>query len=497
MFLISVVACDINIPILKRKFITNLALVIFLNLLVKPFWIFGIDRSVQNVVGADKYGFYFSLFSFSLLLNIILDVGITNFNNRAIAREPGLLSEYFSNIVVLKFLLALLYALICIAGGLIIGYTPSQLFMLIFLIINQFLASLLLYLRSNISGLHYFRTDSLISVLDRTLVIVICGVLLWGNLTEKPFRIEWFVYSQTVAYLVAVIVAFMVVWSKSKYLKPVLDFQYFRKIFKQSYPFALLILLMSFYNRIDSVMLERLLADGKMQAGIYAQSFRILDAAAMFAFLFAGLLLPIFSRMIKQEKPLNEMALLSFSLILIPALTFAVLACFYPGEIIAWMYHEHIQYSASIFPLLMLGFIPISTTYIFGTLLTANGNLKELNILAATALVINVLLNFLFIPRYQSFGAALSSLITQTYMAAAQVIVAILKFRFRLKWRLVYRFSAFSATVFILGWLSKEYIQNWYAGAIIFIVLAVLTAFVLRLLSLGDLYRIVRIGEEG
>ena len=38
---------------MKRKFVINLALVLFLNLLVKPFWIFGIDRTVQNVVGAD------------------------------------------------------------------------------------------------------------------------------------------------------------------------------------------------------------------------------------------------------------------------------------------------------------------------------------------------------------------------------------------------------------------------------------------------------------
>jgi len=482
---------------LKRKFITNLALVIFLNLLVKPFWIFGIDRSVQNVVGADQYGFYFSLFSFSLLLNIFLDAGITNFNNRAIARKPHLLSEYFSHIIVIKFLLALLYAVICIAGGLVIGYSADQFFMLAFLIINQFLASFLLYLRSNISGLHYFRTDSLISVLDRALVIVICGVLLWGNVTDQLFRIEWFVYAQTIAYLMAVLVAFLVVWSKSKYLRPALDLQYFIKILKQSYPFALLILLMSFYNRIDSVMLERLLTDGKMHAGVYAQSFRILDAAAMFAFLFAGLLLPIFSRMIRQNQPVNEMVQLSFSLIFIPALTLAVLACFFPTDIIAWMYREHIDYSSGIFPLLMLGFISISTTYIFGTLLTANGNLKELNILAASALIINVLLNFLFIPRHQAFGAAISSLITQTYMAAAQVLVAVFKFRFGINWVLVFRLCAFSAVVFILGWFSKEYIPNWYLGTVLIIGLAVLTALILRLLSLRDLYRIIRIREEG
>ncbi len=75
-----------NFKPLKRKFVTNLALLLFLNLMVKPFWMFGIDRKVQNVLGAGEYGLYFSLFSLSILLNILLDAGIINFNNRSIAR---------------------------------------------------------------------------------------------------------------------------------------------------------------------------------------------------------------------------------------------------------------------------------------------------------------------------------------------------------------------------------------------------------------------------
>ena len=55
-----------------------------LNILVNgsSFWIFGIDRTVQNLLGAGEYGLLYSLFNFSLLLNIILDFGLTNFNNR-------------------------------------------------------------------------------------------------------------------------------------------------------------------------------------------------------------------------------------------------------------------------------------------------------------------------------------------------------------------------------------------------------------------------------
>ncbi|MDP3431836.1 MAG: polysaccharide biosynthesis protein, partial [Bacteroidota bacterium] len=124
---------------MKRKFITNLLLLLFLNVLIKPFWIFGIDLTVQNMVGDESYGLYFSLLNFSMILNIFLDLGITSFNNRNIAQHRQLLKKHVSNIVGLKFLLAGIYAVISIVIALIIGYKDVQLHLLFFQIFNQFL----------------------------------------------------------------------------------------------------------------------------------------------------------------------------------------------------------------------------------------------------------------------------------------------------------------------------------------------------------------------
>jgi hypothetical protein len=41
-----------------------------------------------------------------------------------------------------------------------------------------------------------------------------------------------------------------------------------------------------------------MLPDGKIQSSIYASAYRLLDAANMIAYLFAGLLLPLFARML-------------------------------------------------------------------------------------------------------------------------------------------------------------------------------------------------------
>jgi O-antigen/teichoic acid export membrane protein len=344
--------------------------------------------------------------------------------------------------------------------------------------------------------LHFFRTDSLISVLDRSIVIIICAVLLWTNITQQPFKIIWFVYAQTGAYAITVMIAFLIVLHHSSFFKPRISISYFSGILRRSYPFALLILLMSFYNRIDSVMLERLLPDGKTQAGIYAQSFRILDAAAMFAFLFAGLLFPIFSRMLKKGESIGGMVELSYSLIIMPAVTLSVLGLFYSNQIIGWMYHEHLDMSSKIFPLLMFGFVALSTTYIFGTLLTANKNLLELNLLALSAVVLNIVLNLLLIPKKGALGAAIASLITQGYMAIAQVVISIMRLQLDINPVFVLRLGIYIPMVYLTGWIAQKTVSSWYSGAIMLILAALLLGFLTGLLKVRDLYRMIRFNEE-
>ena len=190
---------------MKKRFITNLALLVFLNLLIKPFWFFGIEVGVQNQVGEEIYGFYFSLFNFAFILNILLDLGINNFNNRAIARDHHLLQDHLAAIIPLKLFLSLIYAGIVLIAGKLVGYSPEQFKMLWILVGNQFLASFILYFRTNISGLQFYRTDSLLSVMDRSLMILFTGLLLWGNFTSEPFKIEWFVYAQTASYSLTLI----------------------------------------------------------------------------------------------------------------------------------------------------------------------------------------------------------------------------------------------------------------------------------------------------
>jgi len=448
-------------------------------------------------VGSGEYGFYFALFNFSLILNILLDLGITNYNNRNIAQHNQLLSKHLSNVIVLKFLLAVVYMVVCLALAFIIKYDTRQIEMLVFLIFNQFLLSFILYLRSNLSGLHFFKTDSFISVLDRLLMIGICALLLWGNITSVPFKIEWFVYSQTAAYLITALITLLIVLRKSGFFKLHFDRNFFIVFLKQSYPFALLILLMAFYNRIDSVMIERLLPNGDEEAGIYAQSYRILDAASMISFLFAGLLLPIFSKMLKHKEPVHQLVQFSFRLIIVPAIIFVIGAIIYAPQLMKLLYHGNaLYYSATIFACIIPGLIAISTTYIYGTLLTANGKLKQLNIMAASAMIINISLNFILIPQFHALGSAISSLTTQTLTAIVQILIANKVFSFKPNGKFISMLIVFTASLTGIGMLAKYTFDKWFLGFILIGVVGIIAAFAIKLIDLKGIYHIIKNREE-
>jgi hypothetical protein len=100
----------------------------------------------------------------------------------------------------------------------------------------------------------------------------------------------------------------------------------FRKVVKQMLPYALLSLLMTFYTRLDVVLIRQLIPDGDIQNGIYASAYRLLEAANMMAALVAMLLLPMFSKMIASKENLNPLVQFSSGLLLLPAFSFCLIA---------------------------------------------------------------------------------------------------------------------------------------------------------------------------
>jgi len=338
-------------------------------------------------------------------------------------------------------------------------------------------------------------------------MIIFCSILLWGNITTSEFKIEWFVYAQTAAYGFTLLIALLIVIKKSAFKRLKWNVPLLLMILKKSAPFALLVLLTVQFYRIDTVFIERLLpgVTGNQQAGIYAQAYRLLDAANMIAFLFAVLLLPIFSKMIKLEQSINALMKLSFSLLFTISSIVAVGSFFYSKEIMTLLYPIYnletitdyalrIDQSAFIYSVLMFGLIAMATNYVFGTLLTANGNLRQLNIVAAVGVAISIGVNLTLVPRLQATGSAFASLSAHLIICIVQVILAIIIFKLKLNVKYILVLISFFIGILVLGYFSKDFTQNWIVNLTVLVSASFILSLVLRLLNMKQFIQIIKTG---
>jgi O-antigen/teichoic acid export membrane protein len=469
-----------------KKFLSGLGLMLALNMLIKPVWIFGIDRTVQNITGSD-YGFYYSILNFSFLFSIILDVGITSFNNRQISQDNNLLKDHFAGLLAVKLILAVVYMLVVLAVGYVIGYSSRQMHLLLLLGVVQFLSSLILYLRSNISALMLFKTESFFSVMDRFLMICICSVLIWGNITNGPFQIEWFVYAQIAAYFITATLAFLVVLNHSQGFKIDLLPRLSSGIIRKGMPYALLGLLMMMFSKIDTVMLERMLPDGVNQVAIYANAYRLLDAANNIPFLFSILLFPLFARMLADKSDISQIVRISLALLFPLSIMVASVALFYSSQLMNLLYVHHIQKSSEVFSILMFSFVANAILYVFGTLLTANGSVKLQNKLMFLALILNVGLNVFLIPQYKVIGAAWAGVITQGFVALAEMYLAFKLISIKTGPRFIPALLLFGFVIFILSSLMRFLPLHWMVQITLIGLIGSALIFLFRLVNLKTL----------
>jgi O-antigen/teichoic acid export membrane protein len=207
------------------------------------------------------------------------------------------------------------------------------------------------------------------------------------------------------------------------------------------------------------------------------------------------MLLPIFSRMLKYKESVESLVKLISTLLLAPAIVIGVGCLFYSPELMKMLYKEHIEESAAIFGLLMLTFVAVSTSYIYGTLLTANGNMKQMNIMAAFGMVVNVSLNLILIQQYKAYGSAISSLITQFLTAAIQVIIVQRIFKFKVNYRLINTFIMFSIGVISINYGSVKILPfHWMINFSLMVVTCTAWAFISGMISPKAIFRLLKYG---
>jgi O-antigen/teichoic acid export membrane protein len=473
-----------------RKFFADALFVQILNLLVKPVWILVIDRAVQNYLPAEAYGGYFSLLSFSFLFIIILDLGINTYNNRSVAVNDQFFAEHFRELIKVKTFLSLIYAAVVLVIGWVVGISAEELPLLILLIVMQILTSFSQFIRSNITAWHWFKKEGILSVTDRFVAIIGIAAFLWIPDWKDWLNAEIFVAIQLCGVAIALILGLGYSWSQIKHISKKTDSGLWRKILKESWPFALLAALMGLYTRIDAVMLKFLHTDGALETDVYAMGYRLLDAGNMFAAILSGMLLPYFSRLLSQKNDTKRQSHVAYGWMFLGAAPIVFLGHRYGFQITSFLYPDKADaYSANIFSLLMTVFPAAALVFVFGALLTAAGSIRWLNRMAIASFILNFSANLILIPEFGAEGAAFATLSTQWFFGLACVIRCYSKFKWRFDLRGMTYWVLWLGILFVSIFYIPQIFPPWLIQCVAVCVLAVVLAVIFNLAEIRKGFR--------
>lgn len=475
-----------------NKFLRSLSVLLLLNLLIKPFWVLYIDRLVQREVGDEAFGVFATLTSFTIIFSIILDPGIKNHFNTTLSKNHQLLREVTGQYLIIKLLLGLgFFAALWLGAWSSESYQEHG-FLLFILALNQLIVSFLLFFRATLTGLGHYQKDSIMSVTDRVVMIALTVPVFFTPWLEGMKSIETFAIIHTIGYTLATLVCLWLLRKELHKIKLKFDFAKSINLLKGTFPFALFTGLMILYYRIDFVMIEALLPDGFLQAGLYRKAYRFLDALAMFYLLFGNLLLPVLSAMHHVMDEIRKTIKAGFKILVIPSIILACAGFFFKDQIMLLAYHEHDVQVANSFGIFMLDVVAIALFYLFGTALTARHELKWLNIFAAIGVAINVGLNLVMIPSVGIEGAAVATLVTHGVVGILQMWLTLKRHNISLTQRVMLRLTGFTLCTIVLFYFGSTLEIDWTLNLLALSLLSFTFALLFKVLSIKEVFVLLK-----
>ena len=477
---------------MKREFSFNLLILLGLNLIVKPLYIFGIDIQVQNTLGPEQYGLFFSIYNYTLLFQILLEFGITNLVKRDVAENNELATDYFSGLLGVKMWLCLLYIVVTLLSGMAIGYDSEHFLILAGMMGIQICMTFISFARAVLAGYGLYKIDSFLSVFDKIIMILILGFILYGT-SSFLLDLKTFVSVYLISVFMCAVIGIYLCYKNIPFTSFKINNSKFYDFVKLAFPYAMITFLMSIYGRIDAVFLERLLPDGNYQAGVYAAGFRLLDVYMIFALLFSNLLLPMLSRNLADKEKMQQLLHFVVGLLMTFTITGAVAGFTYMDEISQLLYHTNEKEWISTIGILIICIVPVGLSLIYGAAILAIGKLRKQNYLFIAGVILSVVFNFILIPDLKSKGAAYTALGVNLIISIGQIIIfyaeSQLKFLISFYLRLL-TFILFTVIIFFgLNLIEINWILAIITGSLISLVSSMFLAlFPRELMALRKLF---------
>jgi O-antigen/teichoic acid export membrane protein len=383
---------------------------------------------IRNFSSAD-YGFYATVIAYLTFASVLADMGLYTLMSRETANCSSQ-KEYekiSSSIFTLRFIFTILVFSLAPLLALLLPY-PAEVKNLIFPAILAFIP---LSLNQVLVGI--FQKE--LAVFKISLSELIGRLVFIGLIflfVKFQINLIAIIFSLAFANLLNFFLTF--VFSR-KYVKISFhfDLSILKKLSKESFPLAVIILLNLVYFKVDSLMLS--LMKGTDDYAIYSVAYKILEVLVIFPGMFLGLVLPFLSRASNISEKFHDIAQKTFDFLMILAVPLLFGGLLLAKPIINLIANEKFPQAVPTFQILLFAVFMIFLGNLFSHLIIALKKQKKLVSVYFWGAFFSVLTNLIFIPFFSYFGAAATTVFVEALVALASFLLyrKLIKKKFSLK----------------------------------------------------------------
>jgi O-antigen/teichoic acid export membrane protein len=436
---------------------------------------------VVRALGEHRFGQWSTIFAVSDLAGYIGELGIDRVTVRYAAGDKEREPEYLGAMVSIRALLSIPVTLAFLAITLAISQDSTMRIssvILALLLLMPPLSSLIVVFQLRVRN-------------DLTMAVMTLNSVVWTASAVAISVLSGGMVAMSVAFVGAFVVSLAVQTVLVKRLATI-HVRASRPLWKELARFAVPVgiagMLTLAYGRIDQVLVFQLA--GADDAGLYGAMYRILNTTAFVPMAVMTTLFPVLSAVNKDEmRRLVQQACEYLAMASLPIFFFVLVAS---AEIVNLLFGPEFVQGHNALKILMGAFVAICFGYVGGSMIVVLRLQRMFIRYAVIALVINVGLNLIFIPKYGYIAAAWITLITEVFVQALVLREVFKEIDLHPKWFRFVRVAVASAAMGLATWAVKEAGAPLAALVVTAVVTYPLALFAVRALSVSEVRTLLR-----
>jgi O-antigen/teichoic acid export membrane protein len=371
-------------------------------------------------LGVTNYGILSFALALTSMLGIFADFGLNTLMTREIARDKSLATKYINNIYSIKLIQVSILMIFVIILVKILNYPIETVYVLYFMMIFLIFSTFSNFFTSIFQSYEKLEYQSIASVLNSTLMLTGVLILIYYSYDLVTFSILYALISGLILLYYIFISSKIFKFSRPKIE---IDWDFWKPTIRTAAEFGFIGVFVTIYIWIDSVMLSFM--QGNDAVGLYNAAYRIVLLLLFIPTVINSAIFPVMSRLyVSSSNSLEKIVEKYFKYMLLIGIPIGVAITILANQIIILIFGISFAESAPALQILIWATVFTFGNAAFVQLFQSINKQILLTKITFLGMVVNIVLNFILIPKFSYIAASFNTLITEFIILSLVMIVA-------------------------------------------------------------------------